>query len=148
MKNLILLFLLVGSLSQARVAKETCGLPATTSDEGITEEKNSISLKLASNQKLAVLPLLSKAQLIKAAFLDQNLPVNETQLRRAVAALREASEGGDLYLTNLTYRGRRFTYVQLFPGGNEGGVIFSYGSAVPLAEVGDQDIECLRPQKF
>lgn len=147
MKKIVLVFAFIGSMAHAFSSNEACFLPSVTNDEEVQEDPRSLRLGRASDQEIKSLPGLSKAQLIRAAFQNEKLQFNDRHVIRAIVALRDASEGEDVYLVHFSYRGKKFTYVQLYPGGNEGGVIFPFGSAEAVATVGDQDIDCIKPAR-
>jgi hypothetical protein len=152
MKKAILSLILVPYLSQAVVqmprpvgARPSCGLPDTTADDGIIEAKHTLDISRLKEAELLRLPVLMKQQLIIAAFNPSpKLRFDNRTLLKAVELLKDSSEAGDLDVTDFKFGTKVFTYVRSYPGGNEGGTIFAYGTAQMLAGVGDQDIVCVK----
>lgn len=99
----------------------------------------------ANEDETQNLPTVIKQQLIITA--NRGLDVEHTDpvrsSKEAIAYLREASEGGDLYVSHFEYNGNEFTQVLLYAGGNPNGLIFAKGTTHAVGIISDSDVQCI-----
>lgn len=95
-----------------------------------------------STKRVNQLPNIVKKQLIAAANMSLTPPTSDAKV--AAAYLRDSSEGYELYVLRTEHRSKKFSVISYYGGGNHTGVIFPWGSDKPLAEIGDDDINCIK----
>lgn len=128
-----------------------CGL-ADTWGEGIDDGDVAVSFDLDAKsldeakatksleRKVKILPKIVKEQLIAGAS-SFGTPV--TDAFKAALLIRQGSEGAELSILKATIKGKKYSIISYYGGGNHTGFIFAWGSKKILAEIGDDDISCL-----
>ena len=150
MKSFLALLVFMPLFSQAANNAARCDLPVETGDEQFEDVGKALDIRAMNKYQLESLPTIIKQQLIIAAHADDSddnnikLVFTNANLLKAVAFLKEASEAEDLYVATVKFGRKQFSYVRYYPGGNEGGFIFTYNTTKLVAEVGDQWIGCLK----
>lgn len=114
-----------------------CGLSDSWGgDEGETEWQFHSSTDL-SKLKAANVSEIMKQQLIA---------VTDGEAKTAAEAIQfivSGSEAEEAYYHVFSVNGKTFETIESFPGGNASGLIFPQGSATPIANNGDGEINCI-----
>ncbi len=169
--NKVLLALVTMVVSGQLLAAETTGTRKVASpsgkDCGLTEEygedqepkttfdvSKTVNGKKMNLKRAQYLPKVVRAQMVHAANahsseLNGNQAVNSNLNPReaAKAALKylwDNSEGADVYIERVEIEGKKYSAVVHFPGGNQYGYIFPWGSSKPIASIGDGWISCIK----
>ncbi|MFM8314313.1 MAG: hypothetical protein ACKOA8_08520 [Deltaproteobacteria bacterium] len=123
-----------------------CGLPDQHNDDTMTTLKK-YDLSEMGAEEIHNLPLLTQQQLIisakEAVKEDRMASLPVTHTLSAVQVLRENSEMETVFVTDLLFKGRKFTFVEFYPGGNPSGYYFSFGTKKIIATNGDSTVTCL-----
>lgn len=128
----------------SRKAGTQCGLPENWEDVGDQTVILDFSNPTKPNRIKAMLKI-AKTQLIQTAQFNAKAMGFDTTVKNAVQAvdyLRANSEGEEVYVYKVDYKGKSFAAVTHFPGGNQYGLIFPWGSSKPVAMIGDGEIQC------
>ncbi|MBI5595491.1 MAG: hypothetical protein HY928_05310 [Elusimicrobia bacterium] len=118
-----------------------CGLPRYSGDPAMVVVGE--PLWVESARGLAALngeQVLRTARMV-AARIDG--PRAFGSVAAAVRFLKKSSEGEDLYITDFRFAGKEYTKVAHYPGGNQSGVVFAFGTAEAVAVVADSALSCL-----
>lgn len=147
MKNHFILLSLCLSISAFATSRlgSKCGLTDSMGEEGWEKVGKWTELSRATDEKISKLPTLMKQQLIITAKEEAARFKEEVEIKNtldAVKYLRENSEAGDLYLQDQRVKGKVYTEVVHFPGGNPYGAIFAKGSLRVIAFNQDDTLYC------
>lgn len=119
-----------------------CGLPRYSGDEEMVPFGEPLWVENAGGlSALDRVRVLATARMLAAR---EEAPPTIGSVRDAVRFLKENSEGEDLYITDFRFRGRGFTKVVHYPGGNARGAVFASGTAEAVAVIADSSLRCLR----
>jgi hypothetical protein len=152
MKSLLLTLLVLGTISatakQARQPQEyipgsKCGLTDNWTE--LPESTTTYDLS-RSTRRVKSMNKVVKQQLIASANAlteDKNTP-QITDAAQAAKILREGSEGEELYVERTDFKGKKYSVISYYGGGNHTGYIFAWGSSKILAEISDDDIQCIK----
>lgn len=61
----------------------------------------------------------------------------------AIKALQEGSEGEEVYLKAAIIKGKKYSVLAYYGGGNPTGYIYPWGKGEAVAEISDDDIVCM-----
>ncbi len=81
----------------------------------------------------------------KTKEFDWNLEKKELrkEAKAAVEWLRKNSEAEDVFVKSAKIHNKRYSIVVVYPGGNEYGYIFPWGSTTPVASISDTEVFCI-----
>lgn len=85
------------------------------------------------------LPSIVKKQVLACSQMPVTGNFNE-----AVKSIREASEGGEVYVLALPMGKEKYSVIRYYGGGNPTGCIFKWGESKIHAMIGDDDIACTK----
>lgn len=106
-------------------------------DQWQFDESKQISLGELTDEQVRALPGVVKSQIVES--MEEVSTVEE-----AIQAIKDgASEGGEAYHHQFTFKGVAYDAVEMYPGGNSVGKIFKHNSDQPVAENGDGSISCV-----
>jgi hypothetical protein len=120
----------------------SCGLPDSWGDVSDAVTTYDLSGKKKTYKSL---PKVVKQQVIAGArTFDDGAKI--TTIEQAVKALREASEGEEVYVVKASFGAKRYSVIRYYGGGNPTGFIFSWNTTTLVAQISDDDIVCNKAQ--
>lgn len=139
----MLFFLGLSSQAQSKQISK-CGLPEFHEDT--LKPIKTLDLSRMKAVEISALPLLTRQQIIISAreLVRQGFDITDpvTDTLSAIRALKESSEGQDVFISDFSMNGIQVTFVEYFPGGNQYGIYFRHGTKTIIAFNGDGTITC------
>jgi hypothetical protein len=129
----------LSTVKQTRLPGSYCELTDQVDDNWKEIKNGSFSFYEKDKAAVAKLTNVQKNQILLTAQRDNK---NLKTAWAAVQALREGSEGSDLYYEVFEVNGAIYNVVHSYPGGNSSAMIFADGSTKPVAINGDDSIAC------
>ncbi len=132
----IALIIFSSVLSNFAVAAQNCDFSGYLSDDRGIRKLGTLMLNEDSKLTTA-----QANEVMYAAINLEGAVARGLTPKKAITALSDNSEAGDLYYMTMKKRGQVYTMVKYFPGGNPVGFIFK--NSVAVAKLSDDDASCL-----
>lgn len=119
----------------------SCGLPDGYDSESyveVTGSEKSIEKAIQLTEIEAIQVLVAARHQVKSN--RDKVVINST--KQAIKYLKDASEGGDLYVKQETANGKTYSVVLHWPGGNPVGVIFELNTSKIVGYIEDSTVNC------